>query len=246
MKHQRSRDELVEELKDQVGFLERSAESFDAGYEGEAKRLAATLRVLLHDHGKSSRSLLSQLDLKEGLQFLDTAEPIVPTNLLPTPGLVVMHLKAGPEGGAGRYEPRFRMYPDLEGVPIRFEPWWNESVAKDGEGVFFSRRNFVLTVANKEGGAHVDPSLNEEYAALTRRNSMGWMAVVGEDEAPFEGNIAFSCVRQIAWETIKSLHRDLEHLLGGDGLGRLAMADLGRNDPCPCGSGKKFKKCHAA
>jgi uncharacterized protein YecA (UPF0149 family) len=21
---------------------------------------------------------------------------------------------------------------------------------------------------------------------------------------------------------------------------------VGRNDPCPCGSGKKFKKCHAA
>ncbi len=24
------------------------------------------------------------------------------------------------------------------------------------------------------------------------------------------------------------------------------MADVGRNDPCPCGSGKKFKKCHGA
>jgi len=23
-------------------------------------------------------------------------------------------------------------------------------------------------------------------------------------------------------------------------------ADVGRNDPCPCGSGKKFKKCHGA
>ena len=26
--------------------------------------------------------------------------------------------------------------------------------------------------------------------------------------------------------------------------GRLAAAD--RNDPCPCGSGKKFKRCHGA
>jgi preprotein translocase subunit SecA len=23
-------------------------------------------------------------------------------------------------------------------------------------------------------------------------------------------------------------------------------AEVGRNDPCPCGSGKKFKKCHGA
>jgi preprotein translocase subunit SecA len=33
----------------------------------------------------------------------------------------------------------------------------------------------------------------------------------------------------------------------GDGPGRQARRDaskVGRNDPCPCGSGKKFKKCH--
>jgi len=25
-----------------------------------------------------------------------------------------------------------------------------------------------------------------------------------------------------------------------------SKAEPGRNDPCPCGSGKKFKKCHGA
>jgi preprotein translocase subunit SecA len=25
-----------------------------------------------------------------------------------------------------------------------------------------------------------------------------------------------------------------------------AQAKVGRNDPCPCGSGKKYKKCHGA
>lgn len=24
------------------------------------------------------------------------------------------------------------------------------------------------------------------------------------------------------------------------------VAKVGRNDPCPCGSGKKFKRCHGA
>jgi uncharacterized protein YecA (UPF0149 family) len=24
------------------------------------------------------------------------------------------------------------------------------------------------------------------------------------------------------------------------------QAKVGRNDPCPCGSGKKYKKCHGA
>ena len=34
---------------------------------------------------------------------------------------------------------------------------------------------------------------------------------------------------------------------GGDGAQQQAKRDgskVGRNDPCPCGSGKKFKKCH--
>ncbi|MFN2316377.1 MAG: SEC-C metal-binding domain-containing protein, partial [Gemmatimonadales bacterium] len=25
-----------------------------------------------------------------------------------------------------------------------------------------------------------------------------------------------------------------------------AVPEVGRNDPCPCGSGKKYKKCHGA
>ncbi|MEQ1949641.1 MAG: SEC-C metal-binding domain-containing protein [Bryobacteraceae bacterium] len=28
--------------------------------------------------------------------------------------------------------------------------------------------------------------------------------------------------------------------------GDAAAPKAGRNDPCPCGSGKKFKKCHGA
>lgn len=27
---------------------------------------------------------------------------------------------------------------------------------------------------------------------------------------------------------------------------RNPMREVGRNDPCPCGSNKKFKKCHGA
>jgi len=30
------------------------------------------------------------------------------------------------------------------------------------------------------------------------------------------------------------------------GLPAAALAKVGRNDPCPCGSGKKYKKCHGA
>jgi preprotein translocase subunit SecA len=32
---------------------------------------------------------------------------------------------------------------------------------------------------------------------------------------------------------------------GATGNGK-DWSNVGRNDPCPCGSGKKFKKCHGA
>jgi preprotein translocase subunit SecA len=46
--------------------------------------------------------------------------------------------------------------------------------------------------------------------------------------------------------------REMEQIqfLGGDGsTGATPVvtgAKTGRNDPCPCGSGKKYKKCHGA
>ena len=38
-------------------------------------------------------------------------------------------------------------------------------------------------------------------------------------------------------ESGESFHRE---------LGKLKPISIGRNDPCPCGSGKKYKKCHGA
>jgi preprotein translocase subunit SecA len=32
--------------------------------------------------------------------------------------------------------------------------------------------------------------------------------------------------------------------LSGEQAGQTNWSSVGRNDPCPCGSGKKFKKCH--
>jgi preprotein translocase subunit SecA len=34
--------------------------------------------------------------------------------------------------------------------------------------------------------------------------------------------------------------------IAGASSGPADYSNVGRNDPCPCGSGKKFKKCHGA
>jgi preprotein translocase subunit SecA len=38
---------------------------------------------------------------------------------------------------------------------------------------------------------------------------------------------------------------DIQAASAGAGAGGpVDWSNVGRNDPCPCGSGKKFKKCH--
>jgi len=70
-KQSQTESELRQHLDDQLGFLEQSSASFDRGYEGEAKRLAVSIRVLLHDKGQS-KSLLGQLGLKD-IFYWDTS-----------------------------------------------------------------------------------------------------------------------------------------------------------------------------
>lgn len=55
---------LVEHLREQMRFIESSAAAYDNGFEGEGKRLATVLRVLMHDTS-GSHSVLGQLGVKE-------------------------------------------------------------------------------------------------------------------------------------------------------------------------------------
>jgi hypothetical protein len=70
-KEHRTKDDLQHQLAEQLKFLEKSANDFDQGEEVEAKRMAATLRIVLHDT-KNCKSLLGLLDRKN-ISFYDTS-----------------------------------------------------------------------------------------------------------------------------------------------------------------------------
>ncbi len=69
----------------------------------------------------------------------------------------------------------------------------------------------MLTMSNKEGGAHVDPHLNSAYENLARQNGMGYISNVSGEALPLDGNVVAISVRQIAHEFMKTLdaHQDL-------------------------------------
>jgi len=261
--------ELDAHLKEQTEFLKSSADAYDRGFQGEAKRLAVTLRILLHHHG-SNNALLHQLGRLDTSRFYDSAPANLPGNLGTYSGLVVTaHTKTGAE-----YIPMLDDNQIGPGEWIPFSSWWETTIFVDNKKRKVSRRDLILSLADQDGGAHVDPALNERYFALSRENSMGWVVTQGTVQHPM-GPPHLASVRQIAHEVLKSLDqkytkkgpvRDdiLMYSAGAavfDGglpsvtppfLGpRLvtpatSVPKLGRNAPCFCGSGRKFKRCHGA
>jgi hypothetical protein len=72
------------------------------------------------------------------------------------------------------------------------------------EGQELTRRDLILVVANQDGGAHVDASLDETYARISRQNSLGRYAASEKKLAPL-GSAELVSIRQVAHELLKSL-----------------------------------------
>jgi hypothetical protein len=210
--------------------------------------------VLLHDTNQS-HSLLGQLGRKNR-DFFDTAFEFNPADLASYGGLVFVAL--GP--------PRTRYVAMLDDVPVSrlssFDQWWAAPVFVDQKRRVLTRKDLVLTAANQDGGAHIDPGLDETYDKLSRENALGWMVVEDGAARPMDGPER-AAIRQIAHEVLKTLKpgyaKTPSHsagvLLGGMSIVAgapqsvtSAPATTGRkirrNERCPCGSGKKFKHCH--
>ncbi|MDD7923048.1 hypothetical protein [Actinomycetospora chibensis] len=190
-------------LFESLEFLRVSADAYDEGHEAEAKRLAVTLRVLFFDKG-TSHSLLRQLGLKERLAYFDTAPDINPQNILATLGLAQTY-RTLPKSPGPYFAGLDELPPPFLSRRSNFDHWWTRSVAKEQDGTEWSRENFVLTLANKEGGAHVHRNVYAPYHKLAEENGLG-MAFFDEHgrELELKNNFALASVRQIAHEFMKT------------------------------------------
>jgi hypothetical protein len=168
----RTRDDLKGMLVEQVTLLQLSCEAFDKGVSAAAKQMSTTLRVLLHHLGRS-RSLLHQLGLREGRfydcgfssEFFTRGDQV---HKLPQCRLVGMYM----DGGSAKYLPMFDPPGGSRKVP--FPDWWTGMIVIDTSKRTLSRLDLVANIADTDGGAHVDPSLEEKYLDFSRRNSLGW------------------------------------------------------------------------
>ena len=81
---------------------------------------------------------------------------------------------------------------------------------KAQQGKTFCRRDLILNVADTDGGAHVDPYLDEAYMGLSRKNSLGWIFFNGNIEEAFRGRPELACMRQIAEEVLITLRENTQ------------------------------------
>jgi hypothetical protein len=206
----RPQEDLQRELSEQLRLLAHSCASYDAGLIPAGKYIAISLRLLLHERGKSSQSLLGQVGLRTG-QYVDSTSKFSSTNLLPFCDLVIARVVATgafvpatviPALGRGPFPPRL----------TQFDLWWADTVLRDAKGGAFSRQLLVGYVADTDGGGHVDPALQEEYVNLSRIYGLGWEVGSGPfdpgPDAPrlfVQGRIELACMRQIAWELLQTL-----------------------------------------
>jgi hypothetical protein len=174
----------------QQDFLRASIERYDKGNEHEAIRIAASLRVLCHDNPQAkSHSLIHQLNLDRDPVWLDSVHDR--DALMPWGPLVVELL----DGSGPRYRAPLQR-PGHIGTWTTFDEWWSGTIFTDAAQTDFTRQHVVTCVANQDGGAHVDPTLADQYHRLTRQLSLG---------LPGATNLLTKVVRTPAWEALRQV-----------------------------------------
>ena len=102
-----------------------------------------------------------------------------------------------------------RHRPKLADAYVReFRPvgaWWQQPVLIL-DRVPYTRRSITLTVADKDGGAHVDAALTPEYERLIAPGSLGVIVDEAEDGERVNPIVEaqFCVLRQIGYELLNS------------------------------------------
>lgn len=249
----RSADDISELLKDQLDHLTTTCARFDQGDTREYRRIATSIRLLAHQTSRSS-SLLGQAGLLSR-GFVNSAEHLHPNNIIGECNLIALIVP--PHKGPARW------VAGLDDGPlefVKFDIWWNQPVMADQVQPALTRSRLIRHVADQDGGAHVDPEIDEAFERM-RRDAFRWTRGKETTEHPDR-----HAIRQIGHEILKSVRPSyrrrvnrkeniaycrnwrLVRLGSGPNLEIPKIQSYHWTDPlasCPCGSGRPFRECHS-
>jgi hypothetical protein len=200
--------DFKQQLRNQLGFLERSCAAYDEGHKAEAVRLATTLRVLFHDT-PNSVSLMNHLGAKS-IQMLSTADVYKEPQLLNIP-LVHPAIQLDSDGPVFygcdcEMRPRLDKAERKQLVPLH--TWWvkEDVIELNGGKDKLNRRDLIRAAANKDGGAHVDTALEPTYDLARLGAGMGADVHLkdGRTISMRFQDVHYASIRQVAHEVFNS------------------------------------------
>lgn len=177
------RRRFKDQLKRNVGFIQRSCELFDQGHTEEAIRIATALRVLLHDTQKS-RSLLTHLKIKSIMKLNSSCHP-PPSGVLWFEGMGRLNLNLSENYEVSRWLDPVLDEEAHRHIPVPIRQWWempvyvrtqfvrNSSGQDETQHTHLRRKDIILAAANRDGGAHVDEKLEPNYERLAASGALG-------------------------------------------------------------------------
>lgn len=218
LKYERTREELLFDLYTQIKFLKNDCASYDMGDFDYSKRIALSLRVLLHTT-KTSTSLLDQLKSSfkfDSPDFLDLSTVYLkyPNQSQETQEFVRAFLchyyldNSSPETPPILLAKSISIDPN-ERYPRRaFKTWWDRTTVVLIDQKYYTRKNIIEYLCNEDGGAHVDPLLSEKLAILKRETAKPLRFLIPKENSTYKtftakiNQILPASVRTIAEETL--------------------------------------------
>lgn len=194
------------QLSKQLEYIERSCELYDHGHRNEAIRVATALRVIFHNTSNST-SLLAHLNALH----VDVASSLSESTgiCIERQGATLIDSRlAKPHLSFDFPTTRFYFEPflvDTNIAQIPLQRWWDGEVVAVVDGHSFSRKTLILAAANKDGGAHVDGELPEDYRLLTEAAPIARLIkeFMPTSDISVE-DLHHATIRQIAFEVFAS------------------------------------------
>lgn len=204
VKIERPTGEIVEELYVQLRKLEAFCVLYDQGEDHFAADIATVIRKLFRQKGKS-KSLLGQLNIWNPKIFDTLAtwtqgDPHI--GMAPVSGMAFAQVTQIENRLFEVWRPAYKPY----GQPFatEFSLWWTKTLFTDEHGTSFNRESLIGWACDQDGGAHVDPELDQEYFRLTRQSSYTFRQTIILGDAVTNPNESIAPERIINVEKAKT------------------------------------------
>ncbi|MBZ6387381.1 MULTISPECIES: hypothetical protein [Pantoea] len=199
-------DRFKKKLIEQISFLESSCERYDKGHTHEALRIAISLRIIFYSSNNNCTSILKHMKA-ENISLLSTGgmPKEKAQKLSQYYGLGLFQLSNSEES---EYRPSLGDGSPFNNKYLPLKDWWHECVYVLEHGKLITRFVIMKSAADKDGGAHVDESLEPLYASLAEEGSLGTFKIMNDCNGIISSkpitNANHVALRQMAYEVLSS------------------------------------------